>query len=95
MTDDKGTPFVTCHSLPVTFEMFGIDLTSVIVIFAALIVLFLVIDLVFAGGAMTGGMMGATAQCGAAMLGSPYGWMLIVALVVIILIAFGMMFGMR
>ena len=75
--------------------MFGIDLTTILVILGALVVLFLVIDLVFAGGAITGGMMGATAQCGAAMMGSPYGWMLIVAIVVIVLFAFGMLFGAR
>lgn len=75
--------------------MFGIDLTTALVILAALIVLFLVSDFLFAGGGMTGGMMGAAAQCGAGIMGSPYGWTLIVAVVVIVLVVFGMVFGAR
>ncbi len=75
--------------------MFGIDLTTLLVLVAVLIAVFLVIDFLFAGGAMTSGMMGATAQCGAAAMSSPYGWMLIVAIVVIVLCAFGVLFGAR
>ena len=75
--------------------MFGIDLSAALVILAALIVLFLVSDLLFAGGGMTSAMMGTAAQCGAGIMGSPYGWTLIVALVVIVLVVFGMVFGAR
>ncbi|MBI5029270.1 MAG: hypothetical protein HZB51_01990 [Chloroflexi bacterium] len=75
--------------------MFSFDLITAFIIIAALMVLFLMLDLVFAGGGMTSGLLGAVAQCGAAAMGSPYGWMLIVALVVIVLVAFGMMLGVR
>ncbi len=75
--------------------MFGIDLTTLVIIVIAFIGVFLLLDLVFAGGGMTGAMMGGAAQCGAAMMGSPYGWGLIVALVLVVLVAFGALFGYR
>ena len=75
--------------------MFGIDLSTALVILAALIVLFLAFDFLYAGGGMTSAIMGGAMQCGAGIMGSPYGWTLIVALIVIVLVAFGMMFGVR
>jgi len=73
--------------------MFGIDLITALVIIAVFVVLILVIDLVFTGGGMTSGMMGVAAQCGAAAMSSPYGWILIVAIIFIVLTAFGRLFG--
>jgi hypothetical protein len=78
----------------------GVDLTTVLLIIVALGVVFLVLDFLFAGGGMTlrqaqgrlGAMMGGAAQCGAAMMGSPYGWLLIVALIIIVLAASGFIF---
>jgi len=75
--------------------MFGIDLTTVLVILGALIVLFLAFDFLFAGGGMTSAMMGGAMQCGAAAMGSPFGWVLIVALILVVLAAFGILFGYR
>lgn len=72
--------------------MLGVDLTTLLFIFIALVVIFLALDFVFAGGGMTSAMMGGAAQCGAAMMGSPYGWVLIVAIVVIALGVFGFIF---
>ena len=75
--------------------MLGIDLTTALVILAALVLLFLVLDLLFAGGGMTNAMMGGAMQCGAAMVGTPYGWVLILALVLVVLAAFGLVLGYR
>ncbi len=75
--------------------MFGIDWTIVLIGLGALVLLFLLLDLLFAGGGMTGGMMGAAAQCGAAVMGSPFGWVLIVAIIVAVLAAFGILYGYR
>ncbi len=80
--------------------MFGVDLTILLLIIVALGVVFLVLDFLFAGGGMTlrqaqgrlGAMMGGAAQCGAAMMGSPYGWVLIVAFIVVVLAVFGFIF---
>jgi hypothetical protein len=73
--------------------MIGIDLTTLFIVVIAIVAVFLLFDLLFAGGGMTGGMMGAAAQCGAAVMGSPYGWIGILALVLMIIAAFGMAFG--
>lgn len=75
--------------------MLGIDWTLVLIGLGVLVILFLAVDFLFAGGGMTGGMIGAAAQRGAAAMGSPYGWTLVVALVVIVLVAFGLIFGVR
>ncbi len=75
--------------------MFGIDWTIVLVGLGALVLLFLLLDFLFAGGGMTGGMMGTAAQCGAAVMGSPFGWVLIVAIIVVVLAAFGILYGYR
>ncbi len=75
--------------------MLGIDLTTALVILGALVILFLAFDFVFAGGGMTSALMGGAMQCGAAAMGSPYGWMLIVVLVVVVLAVFGILFGYR
>ena len=72
--------------------MLGVDLTALLFLSIALVVIFLALDFVFAGGGMTSAMMGGAAQCGAAMMGSPYGWVLIVALIVIALGMFGIIF---
>ncbi len=63
--------------------MIGIDLTTVLLILGALFLLFLIVDLLFAGGGMTGGMMGGMMQGGAALMGTPYGLGLIVVLVIL------------
>ncbi len=55
----------------------------------ALVVALILLDCLLAGGGMTGAVMGGMMHGTAAMLGSPYGWLLIVALVLIILTAFG------
>ncbi len=75
--------------------MFGIDLTTVLAIVGALVLLFLVADFVFAGGGMTSAVMGGAMHCGAATMNSPYGWVLVVALVVVVLAIFGVLFGYR
>ena len=72
--------------------MLGVDLTTLLLIVNALGVVFLVLDFLFAGGGMTSAMMGGAAQCGAAMMGSPYGWVLIVAIIVIVLGVFGFIY---
>lgn len=81
---------VTCHSLH--SKMLGLDLTTMLVIIIALVVLFLAIDCLLAGGGMTSGMMSGMMHGGAAMMGSPYGWILIVALIVVALAIFGLLF---
>ncbi len=75
--------------------MFGIDWTIVAVAIAVIIVLFLALDFLFAGGGMTSAMMGGAMQCGAAVMGSPFGWVLIVALILVVLAAFGIFFGYK
>ncbi len=75
--------------------MLGIDLTTALVIVIALVVLFLAFDFLFAGGGMTSAMMGGAMQCGAAAMASPFGWVLIVALILVVLAAFGILFGYR
>lgn len=75
--------------------MLGIDLTAALVIVIALVLLFLAFDFLFAGGGMTSAMMGGAMQCGAAAMGSPYGWALIVALILVVLAAFRILFGYR
>jgi hypothetical protein len=72
--------------------MLGVDLTILLLIVVVLFVILLALDFVFAGGGMTSATMGGAAQCGAAMMGSPYGWVLIVAFIVIALGAFGFIF---
>ncbi|MCL4395848.1 MAG: hypothetical protein M1482_13775 [Chloroflexi bacterium] len=75
--------------------MVGIDWTIVLVAIAVVVVLFLTFDFLFAGGGMTSAMMGGAMQCGAAAMGSPFGWALIVALILVVLAAFGILFGYR
>ena len=75
--------------------MVGIDWTIVLVVIAVLVVLFLALDLLFAGGGMTSAAMGDATQCGAAVMESPFGWVLIVALILVVLAAFGILFGYR
>ncbi|MBI5300617.1 MAG: hypothetical protein HY868_00655 [Chloroflexi bacterium] len=84
--------------------MIGIDWVMVLIGLGALLILFLAIDFLFAGGGMSSAMMGTATQCGAAMtlaphasagVASPYGWVLIVALVLITLAIFGVLFGYR
>ncbi len=55
----------------------------------ALVITLFLLDCLLAGGGMTGAVMGGMMHGTATMLGSPYGWLLIVALVLIILAAFG------
>ncbi|MBI4670902.1 MAG: hypothetical protein HY741_04430 [Chloroflexi bacterium] len=67
-------------------------LTLAVIVLIALGVLF-VLDLLLAGGGMTSAMMGGMMHGGAAMMGSPYGWVFIVALVIVILVLFGLFFA--
>ena len=69
--------------------MFLMDLPTALVLFFALGVTLLWIDALFLGGAMMGGMM----HGAAGLMGSPFGWTLIVALVLVILIVFGLVFA--
>lgn len=59
---------------------------TVVVGLVALGVIVLWLDVLLAGGAMTGGMMHVVAR----MLSSPYGWLLSVTLVIVILVVFGL-----
>ena len=75
----------------------------VLIVIGVLVVLILALDLLFAGGGMTlrqaqGRLSAATGgamQCGAAVMGSPFGWVLIVALILVVLATFGILFGYR
>ena len=69
----------------------GIDLLTALAVLIAILVVLLAADLLFAGGGMTGAMM----HGGAAMMGSAYGWAIIVALVIVTLVAFGLLFGTK
>ncbi len=70
----------------------GIDLLTALMLILALGVVLFLLDCLLAGGSMTGAAMGGMMHGTAAMLGSPYGWLVIVALVLIILAAFGFLF---
>ncbi|HZQ10429.1 MAG TPA: hypothetical protein VFD70_27870 [Anaerolineae bacterium] len=67
------------------------DLPTAPVLFIALGVILLWLDALFFGGAMMGGMVHGAAR----LMGSPFGWTLIVALVIFILIVFGLVFASR
>lgn len=71
--------------------MFLMDLPTALVLFFVLGVILLWIDALFLGGAMMSGMM----HSAAGLMGSPFGWTLIVALVVVILITFGLVFASK
>lgn len=75
--------------------MFGIDLTTLLIILGAAVLVWLALDFLLAGGGMTSAMMSGAAQCGAAALGSPFGWALILVVVVGVLALFGVFFGAR
>lgn len=75
--------------------MFGMDFTTVLIMITAAIILFIALDLLFAGGGMTSAAMGGAMQCGAAMMSSPYGWALILVIVLVALGAFSFFFGYR
>lgn len=72
--------------------MIGLDPILILAALLGLALAFLALDFVFSGGGMASAMMGGAAQCGTALMGSPYGWMLIVAVVVIALGVFGILF---
>lgn len=65
------------------------DLPVVVVVLVALAVIVLWLDVLFAGGAMTVGMMHGFAGA----LGTPHGWLVITALVIVILVAFALLVG--
>lgn len=75
--------------------MFGIDGTTVLVIVLGLFLVLFLLDLLFAGGGMTGAMMTGAMQCGAAIMSSPLGWGVLLAIVLIALAAFGFGWGVR
>lgn len=75
--------------------MFGIDLITLLVIVLIALGVLLVLDLLLAGGGTTSAMMGGMVHGAAGMMGSPYGWALIVALVVLVLVVFGLVFASR
>ncbi len=64
--------------------MSGYDLTSFLLGAAVVLLVILAIDLVVAGGAMSMGMMSGVAG----MIGTPWGWLLLVLLVVTLVAAF-------
>ncbi len=64
--------------------MFGFDVNSFLAGAAVVLVVFLVLDLLFVGGGMTGGMMGGVAG----MMGTPWGWLVLVVLAAALFIAF-------
>ena len=63
--------------------MSNIDMNSFLVGAAVVLAVFLVFDLLIAGGGMTGGMMGGVAG----MMGTPWGWLVLVLLAAVLLIA--------
>lgn len=75
--------------------MFGMDWTTVLVMVAVALVLLVALDLLLAGGGMTSAVMGGAMQCGAAMMSSPYGWALILVIILVALGAFSFFFGYR
>jgi hypothetical protein len=84
--------------------MFGMDFTTLLVMIAAAIILFVALDFLFAGGGMTSAVtlaphasagVGGAMQCGAAMMSSPYGWALILVIILAALGAFSFFFGYR
>ncbi len=72
--------------------MMGVDLVTALLLILAFVVALFLLDCLLAGGGMTGAVMGGMMHGTAAMLGSPYGWLVIVTLVLIILAAFGFLF---
>ncbi len=66
--------------------VFRHDAGQVLLVVGVVLVVFLVLDLLIAGGGMTGGMMGGMAG----MMGTPWGWGLVLLLtaIVIALLAF-------
>ena len=75
--------------------MFGVDLLTLFVIVMLALGVLLVLDLILAGGGMTSAMMGGMMHGAAGMMGSPFGWVLIVVFVVIVLVMFGLVFAAR
>ena len=71
--------------------MILMGLPTFLVLLVALGVVLLWIDALFIGGALMSGIV----HGAAGMMTSPFGWVLIVVLVVILLIGFGMLFGQR
>ncbi|HZP94909.1 MAG TPA: hypothetical protein VFC31_01040 [Candidatus Limnocylindria bacterium] len=63
--------------------MSGIDMNSFLLGAAVVLVVFLAIDLLVAGGGMTGGMMGGVAG----MMGTPWGWLVLVLLAAALFVA--------
>lgn len=63
--------------------MSNIDMNSFLIGAAVVLAVFLVFDLLIAGGGMTGGMMGGVAG----MMGTPWGWLVLVLLAAVLLIA--------
>jgi len=64
------------------------ELGTIVWIIVAVVIVWLLLDLLVAGGGMTGGMM--TGMAGmAGMMGSPIGWGLVLILVVIGLLLYG------
>ncbi len=70
----------------------AVDLVAALMLIIALVVALILLDCLLAGGGITGAVMGGMMHGTAAMLGSPYGWLLIVAVILIVLTAFGLAF---
>lgn len=64
--------------------MSGFDLNSFLMGAAVVVLVILAIDLIVAGGAMSMGMMGGVAG----MMGTPWGWLLLILLVVTLVATF-------
>ncbi len=56
--------------------MTGIDMNSFLLGAAVVLIVFLAFDLLVAGGGITGGMMGGVAG----MMGTPWGWLVLILL---------------
>ncbi len=63
---------------------YGTDPGGLLLTVAILVLVFLAADLFLAGGGMTGGMMGGMAG----MMGTPWGWSLLLLLVVVLALLF-------
>lgn len=64
------------------------DPGTIVLVITAIVVIWLVVDLLFAGGAMTGGMMSGMAG----MMGSGLGPIVLLLLVIIALLVYGLFF---
>jgi hypothetical protein len=70
----------------------NVDIGTVLLIMVGVIVVLVLLDLLFAGGAMTGGMMSGMAGMMGGMAGSGYGLIVLLLLVIVGLLVYGFFF---